>query len=321
MNEKETGDQIMAMGDLPVRTKSTSTETVPAVTSPNATTQVQTVADLKPTNEAIKEEPKAEVKEATPPEELHAHFVRDSVPDGSKLPPSHSFEQTWTLRNPGPHAWPAGCSVRFVGGDNMLNVDPNHPSSVTDLANATESNVIGRSVAVGEEIDFHVVMKTPQREGKSISYWRLKAADGTPFGHKLWCDIDVCRPEPAAVKTELAEVVEDVKDLEHKTEPETEHIEDVETDSKAETLTEESSTMIFPKLDKESPVSSTHEALTNETSTPKPANEEDQDLLEDIESLELEDDETEDGFLTDEEYDILDASDEESLADAHKAQK
>ena len=38
-----------------------------------------------------------------------------------------------------------------------------------------------------------------------------------------------------------------------------------------------------------------------------------------MESLELEDAETDDGFLTDEEYDILDASDEDYLAEAQKA--
>ncbi|KAI9813593.1 MAG: hypothetical protein M1827_003662 [Pycnora praestabilis] len=325
LGEKETGEEMLTMGDLPARTRSTSTETTPIGHSTNAATQVHTVADLKPTVELVKNEVKDEeeekplnqislepsnsIKTVEPAKaedrslsfmsaaDLNAHFVKDAIPDGSKLPPSHRFEQTWTLRNPGPFAWPAGCSIRFIGGDNMLNVDPNHPSSTADIANATESNVIGRNVRIGEEIEFSVVMKTREREGKSISYWRLKTADGTSFGHKLWCDIDICRPEPVV---------------------ETEHVEEVlkEESSEQESKATES-TMIFPKLDKESPISSTYEAaLSSETPARKEVSDDEREVLEDVESLEL--DETDDGFLTDEEYDILDASDEELLAEVQK---
>jgi next-to-BRCA1 protein 1 len=76
----------------------------------------------------------------------------------------------------------------------MLNVENSRPSAVSDIANASESNVIGRSVQVGEQIGFKVVLKAPMREGKHISYWRMKSADGTPFGHRLWCDIEVKKP-------------------------------------------------------------------------------------------------------------------------------
>lgn len=125
---------------------------------------------------------------------LDAHFVRDTIVDGSKICAGYQFVQAWTLRNPGPNAWPAGCSVRHVGGDNMLNVDNTGPLSHTDLAEASESNVLSRPVQAGEEISFRVIMKAPARMGTAISYWRLKTADGTPFGHRLWCDINVVAP-------------------------------------------------------------------------------------------------------------------------------
>lgn len=128
---------------------------------------------------------------------LQAHFVRETIDDGSAMIPNQRFTQVWTLCNPGPNPWPAGCSVRYVGGDNMLNVDHSHPSSATNVAEATESNVIGRPVDVGEEIAFRVLMKAPKRAGTFISYWRLKTADGTPFGHRLWCHIKVIAPPPA----------------------------------------------------------------------------------------------------------------------------
>jgi next-to-BRCA1 protein 1 len=190
----------------------------------NAPSEVKTVAEIKPEikhelkqqikqelQQGLKEfaqpipvvkplpvvEQLADLKLNTPATLLSAAFVSDSIPDGMAVAPGARFTQIWTLKNDGAYAWPAGCSVRYVGGDNMLNVDNGHPASVTDIAEATESNVVGREVQVGESTAFKVVLKAPLREGKAISYWRVKAADGTPFGHRLWCDIQVKSPEPA----------------------------------------------------------------------------------------------------------------------------
>jgi next to BRCA1 gene 1 protein len=302
---------MVQMGDRPPMTKSAATETTPAATSTNAATQVHTVAEVKPVGEPAVAEPIAQEQKEnpqaatiTPVADLQAFFVCDSVPDSSQIVAETRFDQVWTLHNPGPLAWPAGCSVRFIGGDAMLNVDSTHPSSVSSLADATESNVIGHEVQPGETIDFCVTLKAPQREGKAISYWRLKSADGTPFGHKLWCDIDVVKANPLPPAE-----IEHVENVEEKT-----------IDIVKEVGDASESTMIFPKLDKESPMSSTHEASVARTITEATSTAE-QELLEDVESLELEDEETDDGFLTDEEYDILDASDEEYLAEAQKPAK
>jgi next to BRCA1 gene 1 protein len=124
-------------------------------------------------------------------DELQAHFVRDIVADGTSFVPEQTFIQGWILKNPGPHDWPAGCSVRYVGGDNMLNVDDSRPSAECDVSKAVETNVIRNPVKPGEEFSFHVQMKAPKRHGCAISYWRLKAPDGTPFGSRLWCHINV----------------------------------------------------------------------------------------------------------------------------------
>ncbi|KAF2729646.1 hypothetical protein EJ04DRAFT_515783 [Polyplosphaeria fusca] len=152
--------------------------------------------------ETVKTEPVeiSKPETANSSEELDAHFVRDTIVDGTKVFAGLPFVQVWTLRNPGPKAWPSGCSVRHVGGDNMLNVDNTRALSQAELADASESNVVGRVVEPGEEISFRVVMKAPKREGTAISYWRLKSADGTPFGHRLWCDIQVIAP-PSPVTT------------------------------------------------------------------------------------------------------------------------
>ncbi|KAF2476873.1 uncharacterized protein BDR25DRAFT_338992 [Lindgomyces ingoldianus] len=232
MNEDKNGVPTARLGDQPAR-KSTATETTPVAPSANAATQVQTIVDMKPTEEPqpkptkekieirdlltepVQEKIKIkdlldgsvpEVSPAKPSEELDAHFIRDTITDGTKVFAGFQFVQVWTLRNPGPKAWPAGCSVRHVGGDHMLNIDNTQPLSQSELADASESNAIGRPVEPGEEISFRIVMKAPKREGTAISYWRLKTADGTPFGHRLWCDIQVI-PPPIPVTLPAAQPV------------------------------------------------------------------------------------------------------------------
>jgi next-to-BRCA1 protein 1 len=297
LGDHEDGKPMPVMGDRRGRTTSKSTETTPAQ-SANAATQVQTVADLQPTEvkaEEVEAEKVPEVQEeakelpaAAVKEDLVAHFVRDIVSDGTVLQPNHVFEQTWYLRNGGNTSWPAGCSVKFVGGDNMCAVDPEHPASVHELVSAAESTTCYTEVAPGQEAGFTVLMRTPNRAGNFISYWRLTGPDGNKFGHRLWCDVNVAEPAPVVKEEPVVPKVE-----------------------------AEGSQMIFPKLEKESPAASIHQ----EAPVTAPEVEDDVDEFEDFVDEPLEDDETEDGFMTDEEYDILDASDEEYLAEQEKAAK
>jgi len=314
MGDHDNGQPMPIMGDRRGRTMSKSTETTPTQ-SANAATQVQTVADLQP-SESAKEEaaPKSEAEPAdvklgdTPAattEDLAAIFVRDAVPDGSILPPNSVFEQTWVLRNGGAKPWPAGCTVKFVGGDNMCANDPDHPASVHELVSAAESTTCYSEVAPGQEFGFTVLMRTPNRPGKVISYWRLTGPTGNKFGHRLWCDVMVEEPSPAIEEPApvIKEEIEDRRELK-----------DVE-DHPIQQF--EKSQMIFPKLEKESPIASVHQEVT--VSQIQPEADDFEELIE--EGGDIEDDETEDDFLTDEEYDILDASDEEYLAEQSKAAK
>lgn len=225
-----------------------------------------------------------------PSAQYFAYFVRDAVHDGTKLSPNTTFRQTWTLYNPGPSAWPVGSSVRFVGGDTMFNVDAAHPSSVDSIRSAMETNKLTAPLEVGQSADFSVTLRTPGREGAAISYWRLKLPNGHAIGHRLWCDLQVS----SSVS---------LKDIP------TETVEAEKTDA-PEII---SSGMIFPKLEKESPESSTHEAAAGVQHAPAPtlSNASDGDVMEDLESLTLDEASTDAGFLTDEEYDVLDASDQE----------
>ena len=185
----------------------------------------------------------------------------------------------------------------------MFNVDTDRPSSLQSVASAMESNKLTAPVEPGNSTDFTVLLRSPSREGSAISYWRLKLSNGIPFGHRLWCDIqvqaDASESEPESVEKEVPE-----------------HDQQPEKPASSENQQAESR-MIFPTLDKESPEASAHEetaaAPRAVPSVPSVSNYTDQDYLTITETLSVGDDETADGFLTDEEYDVLDASDHEYL--------
>ncbi|KAH8157148.1 hypothetical protein CIB48_g11098 [Xylaria polymorpha] len=328
--EHEDGQRLPTMGDRCQRAR-TSTQSPGKPTSMEniVATPVQTIVDVQPTVE-VKEELKEELDEEPEIKEestnielpapakplqvnaanadLVAVFKWDTIQDGSVLPPNHTFEQTWVLRNEGTIPWPAGCAVKFVGGDYMGAVDPAHPAGIHELVSASESTVCYDVLNPGHEFPFTVLMRTPDRDGKVISYWRLTTPDGVKFGHKLWCDVNVQALQKAEhVKIEAPAVEE--------SETEAEETEEVAI---------EGSRMIIPKLDHESPSGSVYkarpevEAMTEtETETIAPSAD-DEDGFEDCGGDDDWAEESDNGFLTDEEYDILDASDEEFLFEQQK---
>ncbi|KAK9782576.1 hypothetical protein SCAR479_00919 [Seiridium cardinale] len=316
--EHQDGQRLPPMGDRALsanpsrRTSNRSTETVPSPSENIAVNPVRTVVDVKPTESSTFDEPDNEkiVEEGSQSEQtvsaekeqeqepdLIAVFKRDTIEDGTVMQPNHTFEQTWVLRNEGKVAWPAGCSVKFVGGDYMGAVDPTRPTGVRELISASESTVCYSQLQPGGEFAFTVLMRTPEREGKVISYWRLTTRDGVKFGHKLWCDVTVEAP--------------------HKEEEES------LLDSKVPEMAK--SQMIIPKLEHESPSSSVivpkddgELEVATETDTLAPSTQDNDEEFEDC----ADDDEwaqdSDGGFMTDEEYDILDASDEEYLFEQQK---
>lgn len=227
IKENQDGTPLKVMGDFCRQRTQIHAQ---AQQIPCTAAQMQTVADIKPSEKIRSDEmnsthalpdlpdvptgplhansippapsPDTPKNESIPArdiaKELKAFFVRDNVADGTVLPPASRFQQYWVIRNPGPHAWPAGCSVRYVGGDNMLDLDDQPQSTAFQVTAATETNVVDREVQPGEEVSFSVYMKTGRREGRSISYWRLKDKSGVAFGHKLWCDIVVKSASPSS---------------------------------------------------------------------------------------------------------------------------
>lgn len=261
------------LGDMS-SARNASTETVS--TAVNAATQVQTVAETAP----------VEIKSAEPEktDTLEAHFESESTPDGTTVQPNRLISQSWTLRNVGPATWPIGCAVHYIGGDDMRNVDAKHPSPVSSMTLASSSNGTTKPVLPGESHTFTVTLRTPAKTGRAVSYWRVKTIKGLPFGHKLWCDVVVTTPVEVAAVVPVEAPVEEAA----------------------------SSQMIFPTLEKESPESSISDVRKEVATDPSVTSE--HSLVDDLESMAIEDDsDTEDGFVTDDEYDILDAEDDVPL--------
>jgi next-to-BRCA1 protein 1 len=266
-------------------------------------------------NPAPAKEEKTEEKRVSA-KDLVATFVRDTVQDGTVFGLDHVFEQTWILRNSGNVAWPAGCSVKFVGGDYMGHLDSNHPAATRDVEFSCESTICYASIQPGEEFPFTVLLRTPSRTGRMVSNWRLTTKEGDRFGHRLWCDVVVEKPKvvlppPTTPKSTIKKDDKPKPEVRPEPEPEIKPEPEVKPEPEAEP---EHSQMIFPKLEKESPVASVHEESKTESVSAQ------EDQYEDCEDSEWVG--SEDAFLTDEEYDILDASDEEfNFGGSHSQKK
>lgn len=318
----ENQDSENVLGDVPT----------PAPTT-NAATQVQTVAEVKPLEEPeppfenveeyfektvsaaeeekvepeaepkIRAEPEPEPEPVVPgPEPLQATFVRDTIPDGCKMIAGEEFTQTWILNNSGSSTWPAGVSVQFVCGDEMFS--NNEGSSINATVSSTET-------PPGHPAAFSVNLKAPFITGRRlITYWRLVGPDGSRFGDKLWCEIQsIEKPKEDKMEQSVLESKDEFEDV-------SEHANDG---------SQTSSQMIFPKLPVESPVASTENLVAGVSlkgenmpvsapmSTTSTGMGDDESEV-DVGSL---GDEVE-SFLTDDEYDVLDASDEEAFEECEK---
>ncbi|PWW76643.1 hypothetical protein C7212DRAFT_190873 [Tuber magnatum] len=311
----ENQDSENILGDVPI-----------PVTTTNAATQVQTVAEAKPVEEpeppfenveeylektvpVAEEEPEAEpTTEAGPepvapgPEPLQAAFVRDTIPDGCEVIGGEEFTQTWILNNSGSSVWPAGVSVQFVCGDEMFRNDEGSPINATVSSTETPP---------GHHAAFSVNLKAPfVTNRRLITYWRLVGPDGSRFGDKLWCEIQSIEKPKDKMEQSVLESKDEFEDV-------SEHANDG---------SQASSQMIFPKLPVESPVASTENLVAGVSlkgenmpvsvpmSTTSTGMGDDESEV-DVGSL---GDEVE-SFLTDDEYDVLDASDEEAFEECEKA--
>ncbi|CAN8106209.1 unnamed protein product [Discula destructiva] len=316
--EDENGQKMPVMGDR-LRPKAPSVPTCSTPVACQQQQQEQQEAQQKQANAQASFELQRQVIEAqrraiattAAKETPIAIFERDTVADGTIMPPNQVFEQTWVLRNGGDIPWPAGCSVKFVGGDYMGHIDSSHPAGIHDLVSASESTVCYDALAPGQEFPFTVLLRTPAREGKFISYWRLQSDSGLKFGHRLWCDVSVQKPKTIETPKVVEAAEEPVLDKET-----------VTSESSLEKSAERSQ-MIFPKIAdfEHLPPSDAEEHTADSTMNRPEWMTPTIDCIDDFEICGEDEtwaEDSDEGILTDEEYDILDASDEEYIDEQQK---
>lgn len=111
---------------------------------------------------------------------LLASMISETVPDYSNLEPGESFDKQWVLQNIGSCAWTSQYSVIFHHGETL---------------GAQEQIFFPGSVQPGESFSLTVPMVAPAVPGEHVSFWTLRAPDGTTFGTKnsnlFWALIDV----------------------------------------------------------------------------------------------------------------------------------
>ncbi|KAF9909010.1 hypothetical protein EC991_009192 [Linnemannia zychae] len=112
-----------------------------------------------------------------------AAFVKDiNISDGTVIQAGSQFLKIWEMSNPGAVEWPKDTVLQYVGGERMFtDSDANKAHPYFDISLA----------AVGESVCVTADLKAPPQPGRYVSYWRLVAPDGEPFGHCIWCDIIV----------------------------------------------------------------------------------------------------------------------------------
>ncbi|KAF8539819.1 hypothetical protein BDD12DRAFT_76259 [Trichophaea hybrida] len=334
-----TDDSNTVMGDV-VEPRSQPEKEEPAISTANTATQVQTIADVKPTEEfatpsqeveKVEEQvEKEQVEEKIVPvekpvPELRATFFGDAVADGTCFTVGQEFTQTWSMKNTGFSTWPAGVTIRFVGGDYMF---------LKSEENLLDATVTDSETKPGDIVKFSVGLSATWPPNKPyISYWRLTAPDGRRFGDNIWCSINVTpAPEPTPAKDEVHDEEDrhsetsssESVDGSAKAESVKDEKEDMESATESLARSQASSQMVFPKLPVESPVHSLEHlpllaGSDKAEDVPAPlspasnsshktfALSEDGFVEEEIDISSIDSD----GFMTDEEYDVLCASDEE----------
>jgi hypothetical protein len=111
-----------------------------------------------------------------------------TVPDGTEIVASATFDKTWRVRNNGCQPW-NGVQLAFESGDAM-----GGPASVPVP-----------TTAPGATADLTVRLTAPSTPGEYRGYWQLRTADGAAFGpYSLFVEIKVISadtPTPTATAT------------------------------------------------------------------------------------------------------------------------
>jgi len=127
--------------------------------------------------------------------DVSAKFICDvNIPDGTYCPNDTILTKTWRVRNDGDCEWGDNVELVFFKGNECL---------------LLEKRFVVANAKPGEEIDVSIMLKTPVKAGRYMTFFRLQK-NMKFFGDKLWIDIFV-----ADDKTNLKEQKEEQSNLEN----------------------------------------------------------------------------------------------------------
>jgi len=105
---------------------------------------------------------------------IMAEFVRDvTLPDRTYYPVDTVLTKIWRVRNNGNIEWGNKVELVFFKGNETLTLEKRYP-----VCNAKP----------GEEVDVSAVIKTPNKNGRYCTYFRLQH-NNEFFGPRLWVDV------------------------------------------------------------------------------------------------------------------------------------
>ena len=124
-----------------------------------------------------------------------ARFVRDvTIPDGMVVVPGQMLEKVWTTENTGTTTWGSGYHLAFIEGS-RLGAPPT--ISLPTVAPGTRANLT---------LPLH--LPDTLSPGEYTGYWRLRNAQGTYFGDRLWIRIRIGNTQPPGGNGAAVELVE-----------------------------------------------------------------------------------------------------------------
>jgi len=111
---------------------------------------------------------------------IMGRFVKHiTIPDNTELAPNTAFFKIWRFRNESNKPWPAASKLIFIG------------KSEEDCLAIVKSIDVG-TLDPGKEKDISVTMKTPPKQGRYISYWKLyDPVVDKKFGQRVWAMVNV----------------------------------------------------------------------------------------------------------------------------------
>ena len=122
-----------------------------------------------------------------------AQFISDvTCADGMQVHAGETLRKTWSIKNVGPTAWPAGVRLVFAGGE--LSPDSEN-----------RSDAFGALVPFagpGDVVHVSIDIVVPKEEGRFRGTFRLQTADGIRFGPRIWIDLSVPAEAAEAAKAE-----------------------------------------------------------------------------------------------------------------------